>query len=409
MTAPAQGSLVEFDVNDIAHGGEGVGRVAGKAHFVPGVIPGETVVGRILKDGGSWARAELVEVREAAPTRIEPLCPHAEVCGGCQWQHAEYQSQLNWKRNTVVSQLQHIGKIAEPPVHDIIAAGPAFAYRNRMDFKVRQGKPAMHRARSHDLVPLDVCELLDPRLRTIFDSLGDLAEVDRITLRCGTNTGDALVIVDGLLPEQAGDWGAALAVQQGKSVEGVDGAARIREEILGHRYRITGNAFFQNNSYGAAALVELVEAVLEPTERDTLLDAYAGVGLFGVALGSKVDRVIAVESNKTAIDDLRRNLSDANVDHRVIRGKMERVAADLDEYPDLAVVDPPRTGLGEIGVAAVTAGDPYKLAYVSCDPASLARDTLLLAEYGYQLQDVTPVDLFPQTFHIEAVASFHLA
>ena len=152
-----------------------------------------------------------------------------------------------------------------------------------------------------------------------------------------------------------------------------------------------------------------MEDALQPTERDTLLDAYAGVGLFGVAMGDKVDRVIAVESNKAAIEDLRRNLSDAEVDHRVIRGKMEKVAGDLDEYPDLAVVDPPRTGLGEIGVAAVTAGDPFKLAYVSCDPASLARDTLLLASHGYQLQEVTPVDLFPQTFHIEAVASFVLA
>ncbi len=409
MTAPAQGSLVEFEVNDIAHGGEGVGRVDGKAHFVPGVMPGETVVGRILKDGGSWARAELVEVREPAPGRIEPRCPHARSCGGCQWQHADYEAQLEWKRNTVVSQLGHIGKIAEPPVNEIVAAGPPFGYRNRMDFKVLDGKPAMHRSRSHDLVPLDVCELLDPRLRGIFDSLGDLTGVERITLRCGTNTGDALVIVDGDLPPQAETWDAALGVMNGRTVEGIDGTARIREEIEGHRYRISGTAFFQNNSHGATALVRLVEEFLVPTERDSLLDAYAGVGLFGVALGNKVDRVIAVESNRVAIDDLRRNLSDAKVDHRVIRGKMEKVAAELDEYPDLAVVDPPRTGLGEMGVAAVTAGDPFKLAYVSCDPASLARDALLLAGHGYQLLQVTPVDLFPQTFHIEAVASFVLA
>lgn len=409
MTAPPQGSLVELEVNDIAHGGEGVGRVAGKAHFIPGVIPGETVVGRIIKDGGSWARAELVEVRKAASSRISPPCPHAEACGGCQWQHAEYEAQLEWKRNTVISQLRHIGKVDDPPVDEIVAAGPPFGYRNRMDFKVRDGKPAMNRARSHELVPLDVCELLDPRLRAVFDNLGDLNGVERITLRCGTNTGDALVVVDGHLPPQASDWDAELAVRRGRAVEGVSGAARIFEEIAGHRYRISGTVFFQNNSHGAAALVQLVHDALEPTERDTLLDAYAGVGLFGVALGRTVDRVVAVESNKTAIDDLRRNLSDAGVDHRVIRGKMEKVAADLDEYPDLAVVDPPRTGLGEIGVAAVTAGDPFKLAYVSCDPASLARDTVLLAEHGYQLQGVTPVDLFPQTFHIEAVASFILA
>ena len=109
---PSSGSLVELEINDIAHGGEGVGRVDGKAHFVSGVIPGEKVVGRVAKDGGSWARAELVEVRTPSPDRIDPLCPHATRCGGCQWQHATYEAQLAWKQNTVVSQLQHIGKIA---------------------------------------------------------------------------------------------------------------------------------------------------------------------------------------------------------------------------------------------------------------------------------------------------------
>lgn len=409
MTAPPQDSLVELEIADIAHGGEGVGRLAGKAHFIPGVLPGETVIGRIVKDGGAWARAELIEVRTESPARVVPQCPHAVACGGCQWQHAEYAAQLDWKRNTVVSQLRHIGKIDDPPVNDIVAAGPAFGYRNRMDFRVKNGSPAMHRARSHELVPLQVCELLDPQLAKVFSGLGDLGSVERLTLRCGTNTGDMLAIVTGEVPPQASEWGTTIATQEGRKVSGADGPARIREEIDGYKFRITGNAFFQNNSHGAAALVKLVTAALEPAPTDTLLDAYAGVGLFGVTLGSKVDRVVAIESDRVAADDLRRNLSDAKVDHRVIRGKMERVAGEIDEYPDLAIADPPRTGLGEDGVAAVIAGDPYKLAYVSCDPASLARDALTLGAAGYQLQDVTPLDMFPQTFHIEAVATFHLS
>lgn len=408
MTAPPEGSLVEIEINDIAHGGEGVGRVAGKAHFIPGVMPGETVVGRIVKDGGSWARAELVEIRAAAPERVEPPCPHAAACGGCQWQHADYSAQLRWKQNTVASQMRHIGKLDDPPVADIVAPGPTFGYRNRMDFRVRNGAPALHRARSHELVELSVCELLDPQLAEVFDNLGDLSGVDRITLRCGTNTGDKLAIIDGEIPRQASTWDTRLARLDGKQAVAVEGKAEIAEDIVGFRFRISGGAFFQNNSHGAAALTRLVYDALEPSPTDVLLDAYAGVGLFGVIIGSKVDRVVAVESNRTAAADLKRNLTAAKVDHRVIRGKMEKVAGDLDEYPDLAVADPPRTGLGERGVDAVTAGDPQRLAYVSCDPASLARDTLLLGDRGYQLEQVTPVDMFPQTFHIEAVAAFAL-
>ncbi len=406
--SPKTGGLVEFEINDIAHGGEGVGRADGKAHFVPGVIPGETVIGRITKDSGSWARAELVEVRTASPSRIDPLCPHAELCGGCQWQHADYEAQLSWKYNTVVSQLAHIGKIADPPVSDVVAAGPAFGYRNRMDFRVRDGAPAMHRARSHEMVPLGVCELLDPKLGAVFSNLGDLDGVSRFVMRAGTNTGDALIIIDGDIPQQAADWGVPVAEQEGKQLTGLSGPARITEEINGVRFRITGNAFFQNNSHGAAALVALVHEALDPEPDDTVLDAYAGVGLFGASLAGSLDRVIAVESNKVAASDLSHNLKAAGVDHRVIRGKMETVAAHLDEYPELAVADPPRTGLGERGIAAVTAADPRRLAYVSCDPASLARDAALLAETGYQLIDVTPVDMFPQTYHIEAVATFVL-
>ncbi len=385
-----------------------MGRVDGKAHFVSGVVPGEIVVGRVAKDGGSWARAELVEVRSPSPDRVDPLCPHATRCGGCQWQHATYEAQRAWKHNTVVTQLQHIGKIAEPPVSDVVAPGPPFGYRNRMDFRVHDGRPAMHRARSHEMVPLEVCKLLDPQLAAVFGRLQNLHGVEQFVLRAGTNTGDMLMIVKGKIPDHAEDWDVALAQLEGKTVTGVGGPARITEEINGTRFRITGNAFFQNNTHGAEALVGLVRAALEPEAIDTLLDAYAGVGLFGAGLGSEVGRVIAVESNRVAATDLQRNLKAAGVDHRVIRGKMEKVAGHLDEYADLAIADPPRTGLGEAGIAAVTATSPRRLAYVSCDPASLARDAALLAGDGYQLTNVTPVDMFPQTFHIEAVATFVL-
>ena len=231
-----------------------------------------------------------MEVRTPSADRIDPLCPHATLCGGCQWQHATYEAQLAWKHNTVVTQLQHIGKIAEPPVTAVVAPGPPFGYRNRMDFKVHDGRPAMHRARSHELVPLDVCELLDPKLAAVFDRLDDLDGVSQFILRAGSNTGDTLMIVNGKIPDHAGDWGVPLAQQEGKTVTGIAGPARITEDIAGTRFRISGNTFFQNNSHAAAALVDLVRDALRPEPTDTVLDAYAGVGLFGAGLAGGIGR-----------------------------------------------------------------------------------------------------------------------
>jgi len=408
MAVPKQGDLVELEVADIAHGGEGVGRVEGKAHFIAGALPGETVIGRIVKDGGSWARADLVEVRRESPDRVAPPCPHAETCGGCQWQHAAYPAQLRWKRNTVVTQLSHIGRITDPPVAEIVAPGPQLGYRNRMDFRVAAGRPALNRARSHDAIPLDVCEILEPQLAATFFRFGDLSGATRITLRGGTFTGEQLAIVEGEIPESAASWGIPLARQEGRRVVAVEGPARIHERIGDTRFRVTGSTFFQNNSHGAATLVDLVAKALDPSPGDSLLDAYAGVGLFGACLAPRLGRVVAVESNRVAVDDLRFNLQAAGVDHRVIRGKMEAVADRLDEYPSLIVADPPRTGLSIEGAAALVAPGARRIAYVSCDPASLARDTVILAGYGYSLEEVTPVDMFPQTYHIEAVATFGL-
>ena len=152
--------------------------------------------------------------------------------------------------------------------------------------------------------------------------------------------------------------------------------------------------------------MELFADVLEVEPGDTLLDGYCGVGLFGATIGREAARVVGLDSTPSAVDYARHNLTEAGVDHKLITGSFTRDIEQLDEYWDVAVVDPPRKGLGEKGVAAVTAAMPRRIAYVACDPASLARDTRTLAEFGYEFIEATPVDMFPQTFHIEIVARF---
>ena len=396
--------MVEFTPTGMAHGGAAVGRIDGKAHFVDGAMPGELVRGDVVQDKGAWARVALQEVVQESPHRVTPPCPHFEECGGCQWQFADYPAQLEWKQSIVAGQLAHIGGLADPPVSPTLAPGPEYGYRNRMDFAVLDGAPALTKRRTRTLVPISECLLLHPILGEVFEKLDHLDGVRGVTLRASTTTGSVLAVVRGPIPDGAAVWGCAVSRRDRTGAHAVIGRGDIHETVAGTELRVTGDAFFQNNTAGAEVLVTLITEALDPQPGETLLDAYAGGGLFAVTVGRKAGTVIAVEANGLAVYDLRHNLAEAGFDHRVEKGSVEEV--DIGGSWDIAIVDPPREGLQREGVAAVTAGRPRSIAYVSCDPASLARDSRHLDDAGYRLDLATPVDLFPQTFHIETVARF---
>lgn len=398
--------MVELHPHDIAHGGEAVARRDGKAHFVAGAIPGEIIEASITEDRGSWARAALVSIIEPSPLRREPPCQYASVCGGCQWQFTDTETQRSWKRDTLVGQLQHLGRIEDPVVNETMVAGPDLGYRNRMDFHVVDGRAGLFRPRSHDIVHLDQCPLLVPELQDVYGRLGDLTGVQRITLRSGTRTGDRLAIIEGKVPSQASEWGVPVLQRIGRSVKPVIGEPRLREVVSDVTFAIPPDGFFQNNTEGAEILVGLVADALEVQPDDTLLDGYCGVGLFGATVGQQAARVIGIESSRDAVLAARRNLGSAGVDHNLIVGSFTKDIESLDEYWDVAVVDPTRKGLGERGVEAVISAMPRTVAYVACDPASLARDAKTLTDSGYTFIEATPVDMFPQTYHVETVARF---
>jgi 23S rRNA (uracil1939-C5)-methyltransferase len=399
--------VIELSPTTIAHGGEAVARVAGKAHFVAGAMPGERVLAEVVRDKRSWARAELREILEASPDRVDPPCRHFAECGGCTWQFAAYPAQLEWKRSIVAGQLEHLGGLTDPVVRPTEAAGPPYGYRNRMDFRVTGGRPALLQRRSDRPVLIEECLVLHPLLDALFGRLGDLGEASAITLRAGTSTGETLAVVDGPIPAEAAGWGCSVARRS--PPRQVIGPDVIHEEVAGVRFRITGDAFFQTNTSAAATLATLVTEALGVEDDDVLLDAYAGGGLFGLIAGRRAARVIAVESGDLALADLAHNASNSGIDVEILEGRAETALGETTEDWDLAVVDPPRKGLGEAGVGAVASSAPRAIAYVSCDPAALGRDARLLAAHGYRLEWAAPVDMFPQTFHVETVAAFRRA
>ena len=398
--------MIELHPHDMAHGGEAVARHDGKAYFIPGAMPGEVVEATVVDDKGSWARTALVEVIVASPERRTPPCPYARDCGGCQWQFASEEVQQRWKRDTVVGQLEHLGKITDPVVHETVVPSSEFGYRNRMDFRVAEGKPALFRSRSNDLVPLGSCMLMVDALQDTFARLGDLTGVTKLTLRAGIRTNKRVAVIEGEVPEQIADWNASVIHKKGNTLTPLLGERVFTEIVDGVVFEIPADGFFQNNTEGADALVQLVRDVLEIDESETLLDGYCGVGLFGATVGQDAARVIGIESTPGAVKYARSNMTAAGVENHIIAGSFTRDIDKLDEYWDVAVVDPPRKGLGQRGVEAVTAAMPRRIAYVACDPASLARDARMLESYGYEFIEATPVDMFPQTYHIEIVARF---
>jgi 23S rRNA (uracil1939-C5)-methyltransferase len=418
---------IVVQLTSIAHGGAALGRHEGRVVFVPYALPGETVRVEITDDRRGYAFARLVEVLEPSPDRVVPPCPYfgPTGCGGCQWQHADYAAQLRFKAETVADQLARIGAIATPPVRPTLPDGSGWAYRNHAQFHPApggdlgfQGTSVGHprgrglRAEGVDVVAVDECLILHPLLSDLYATLDlDLEGLVRLSLRAGTATGERMLIfemADDLPPSLEIDLpvSCVLLLSDGQHANLI-GHNHIAETVAGHTYHISAPSFFQVNTPQAAQLVRLVNEYLDLQGGETVLDAYAGVGLFTVPLAGRAGLVVSVELAPAAVDDLLENTADMdNVE--VIEGPLEAVLPDLDTSFDAAVVDPPRTGIDRVALDALVARHPARLVYVSCDPATLARDAKRLVHAGYRLAEVQPVDMFPQTHHVESVALFAL-
>jgi len=399
----------ELTIDGIAHGGEAVGRFEGKAHFVAGAMPGERVEVEVVGEKRRWARAKLVRVTEASPDRVEAPCPAFGKCGGCTWQYATYERQLDWKRDVVAGQLAHLGRLDGVDVRPTMAPGSPYAYRNRMDFAVSDGRPALHEHASNRLVALNGCPLLKRQLAERFAALGDLTGVRKVVLRTGVNTGDNLILLEGRAPDQASTWDASVVVRSHDDLHTLRGRPWLEEEIDGVRFRVPAKSFFQVNTEGAEMLVALAAEAAGLSADDVLLDGYAGVGLFAATVGRSARRVVTIDSEKASFRAITGNL-EAVIPGRFhsMLGGFEGTATAVKDAWDVALVDPPRAGLGTAGVGAVTRTTPRTIVLISCDPASLARDAGLLTKAGYRLDWVQPVDLFPQTYHVETVTRLEL-
>ena len=400
---------IHLRLSDMAYGGAAVGRHEGKAVFVPGGIPGEEVRVEIVQDRPRYARARLLKVLAPSPERVAPPCPQFGRCGGCQWQHVEYGAQLRYKQRIVESHLQRIGRIPSPPLRPPIGMAHPWRYRNNMQFVVdREGHLCLMAAGSHRPVPVGDCHLLCPELGQVLAELElDLPDLAGVTLRAGRRTGERMLVLatrGADVPELEVDRPlSCVLLRPDGSIAPLIGSPYLHEELAGRRLRVSAGSFFQVNTEQAEALLEVVReyARIEPGE--TVLDAYGGVGTIGLALAGRAGRVLIAEASPSAAADARKNASSVP-NATVIEGAVEAVLPALEGAIDVAVLDPPRAGVAARALAALAARRPRRIVYVSCDPSTLARDLGRLLEQGYALQEVQPVDMFPQTYHVECVA-----
>jgi tRNA/tmRNA/rRNA uracil-C5-methylase (TrmA/RlmC/RlmD family) len=355
--------VVELGIEDVAFGGKGVGRVQGKAVFVPYTIEGEVVSAEIVREKKQFAEAELLEVKESSPERVTPECPYFGRCGGCAYQHISYEHQLAIKWRQVRDALHRIGKLAEIPMRPIIPSPKQYEYRNRITVHAQDGVIGFFRRDFHRLVDIKYCPISSE-------------EVNR-----------------------------ALAELRAQSPV-VDGPYTLRA-------RSEPRVFSQTNDAVANALRDLI-VDLTPTNQELLIDAYCGAGYLAKALLHKFDRVIGIDWDKFAISAAKKNATEkemyvaADVEEQLTKNDRSLVRETNRQRTGsrrlfTLVVDPPATGLGTRVRKAIVDLGPQTLIYVSCNPATLARDLKDLQQ-KFALNSITPLDMFPQTAEIEAVA-----
>jgi 23S rRNA (uracil1939-C5)-methyltransferase len=442
-----QGELIEFNITDLSDTGDGVGRCNERVVFVPDTVPGDKILARLVHVKPKFAHAQLKEILQRSPQRIRPSCIVADKCGGCQWQHINYQYQLEAKRNQVVQALERIGGFDKPPVNNVIAAGSSLGYRNKSTYpfgvsaagKVQAG---YYQKGTHQLINLNQCPVQDERLNPlleqvkqdiqrqgweIYNEKNHTGKLRHLSLRIGRRTGEmlmTLVVCNDQLPgieKQAKEWinsypnllGVCLNLNSdrtnaifGESTKCVAGQTYLRETFADLDFQVRPDTFFQIYTETAEALLQEISSELKLQGDEEIVDAYCGIGTLTLPLAKQAKQVIGLEVQPEAVSQAILNAKQNHINNVYFHtGTVEKLLPNLERSPDVVLLDPPRKGCDKTVIEALIKAKPKQIVYVSCKVATLARDLKLLCQGGlYTLTRVQPADFFPQTAHVEAAA-----
>ncbi len=449
--------MVELTIEKMAYGGRGIGRLDGFVIFVRGTVPGDTVLARIYKKKKDYAEAGLVTVLESSLDRIEPACPYAGFCGGCQWQHVPYDKQLAFKREHVREPLERIAGLKDMTVRPLILSENIFGYRNKMEFSFSDRRwylphelPFKEEGEEFALglhvpgtfnkvIHMTACLLQRQTGNEILRQVGQYVKDSGVpvyglkshkgfwrylTIRHSAafdhwmvnlvtseeNEATVQPLAEHLCRKFSGIKtvinninGRKASIAVGEKEKVLTGDGFINDKIGPFSFRVSANSFFQTNTAAALKLYEQVLQYADPKGGEKVLDLYSGTGTIPIFLANRVRSVTGIEISQSATADAERNALENNIQNcRFVCGDIREKLGDIGFKPDLVIIDPPRAGMHKDVLAETMALAPDRIIYVSCNPTTLARDLEIMVK-DYELDEIQPVDMFPHTFHIEAV------
>jgi 23S rRNA (uracil1939-C5)-methyltransferase len=453
-----KGQIITVEIADMAIGGKGVTRVDGLVVFVDQCVPGDNVTARIVRKKKSYAEARVVSVDTPSVFRKKPPCHYAGYCGGCKWQFIDYEKQLEFKCQHVRESLEHIGLLEDVRVHPTITTGEPLGYRNKMEFSFSDRRWLLPQEMDsdtidrdfalglhvpgtfHKVLDIDAC-LLHPEMGNLI--LNDVRQFARTSglpvyglkshegfwrflmlrhsayydqwmvniITAGENN-EAIRNLSELLSNKFSRVVSVMHNVTGKKAQIAVGEyetcffgdATIKDRIGGYEFEISANSFFQTNTRGAELLYSIVKDYAGLTGNETVFDLYCGTGTISIFLSDRAGLITGFEIVESAVSDAQKNCTANGISNcRFVLGDIKTSLSQISEKPDVMIIDPPRAGMHKDVVKQVLALAPDKIIYVSCNPATLARDAGLMKDH-YAVIEVQPVDMFPQTFHVESVA-----
>jgi 23S rRNA (uracil1939-C5)-methyltransferase len=453
-----KGQIVELRITDMEVGGKGVARIDGMVVFVDHTVAMDRGLAQIQKKKKNYAEARLVSLLEASPFRVLPPCPYSGFCGGCKWQFIDYPKQLEYKRQHVVDALEHIGMLKEVTVYPMMASEKIFGYRNKMEFSfsdkrwflpeegeesrsdsdfalglhvpgtfnkvldieacrlqpdsgnailnhvkqyVKGSAMPVYGLKSHEgfwrFLMLRHSAFYDQWMVNIITAFEKADAVKPLAESLGRGYPNVISVINNITARKAqiafGEYELCLMGEKG-----------LKDRIGAYEFEISANSFFQTNTKGAESLYGIVKKAADFSGNETVFDLYCGTGTISLFLSDEVRRVVGFEISATAVDDANKNCLANRVSNcSFVLGDIRESLIRIAEKPDVMIIDPPRAGMHQDVVKQVLAMGPEKIVYVSCNPATLARDVGMMKDH-YHLAEVQPVDMFPHTFHVESVA-----
>ena len=391
------GDQFQTTLNGINDSGETLSEIRGAPVEVTGGLPGEKVVVEVQKRFPERIVAKVVEVLEQAEERVVPECEYFLTCSGCQWQHASYDYQLQLKQARVQREIDKYQSLSQVVVDATIGSESQLGYRNHGRFTVGKkddgGKIGYINAVTRRFVKIDRCLLMNEQINKVLDLAQDnVAGQTQVSIRAGSNT-DSMLIQPRMDISHIGL---------------VTGEQHYEEEVRGFRFRVAASSFFQVNTSQLSRAIDEVRDLLELDGTEVMVDAYCGVGVFTVLLAPYVRKIVGIEESASAIEDAGLNSKDV-LNIEFVEGKTEHILNTLNQHIDVLLLDPPRVGCHPDVLDSVIKLKPEKVLMISCEPEAMARDLNLLCSTGiYSLETIRPVDMFPQTRHVETISMLRL-